>query len=156
RADAGTRGLEAELAVEDAERDLAQRRTLVQALVAIGAALAFMALMLAAARGALAMEVANRLILVPATLVQAWAGARLSRAAWRAGRPGSATMDTLVAVGTTAAWAYSVAITLWPEAVMAAGREPASYYDSAAIILGLVLLGRWLETRAKGRTTGAI
>ena len=65
-------------------------------------------------------------------------------------------MDTLVAVGTSAAWAYSVVVTLWPDAVASAGIEPVTYFDSATIIIGLVLLGRWLEARAKARTTGAI
>jgi Cu+-exporting ATPase len=148
--------LEAELAADDAQRLREQRQTLVQALVAIGAALAFMALMAAAGSGLVAMETANRLILLPATFVQAWSGGRFYRAAWRAARHRSATMDTLVAVGTTAAWGYSLVVTLWPQPFMDAGIEPASYYDSAAIIIGLVLLGRWLEARAKGRTTGAI
>ena len=65
-------------------------------------------------------------------------------------------MDTLVAVGTSAAWGYSVFVTLWPEIIHTAGLHPETYFDSAAIILGLILLGRWLEARAKGRTTGAI
>ena len=65
-------------------------------------------------------------------------------------------MDTLVAVGTTAAWGYSVVVTLWPEVVMDAGIEPVTYFDSSTIIIGLVLLGRWLEARAKVRTAGAI
>ena len=51
------------------------------------------------------MEDLNRLVLLPATFIQFWAGGRFYRAAWRAGRHGSVTMDTLVAVGTTAAWA---------------------------------------------------
>ena len=55
-----------------------------------------------------AMEDLNRLILWPATFIQFWAGGRFYRAAWRAGRHGGATMDTLVVVGTTTAWAYSV------------------------------------------------
>jgi Cu+-exporting ATPase len=152
----GASGMEAALALDDAERDRAQRRTLVQAVVAIGGALAFMAIMFAAAQGAIAMETANRLILLPATFVQAWSGGLFYRAGWRAARHGSATMDTLVAVGTTAAWGYSVFVTLWPEVLMDAGIEPVTYFDSSAIILGLVLLGRWLESRAKGRTTGAI
>ena len=58
-------------------------------------------------------------------------------------------MDTLVAVGTTAAWAYSVVVTLWPGFVERAGIEPVSYFDSATIIIGLVLLGRWLEARRR-------
>ena len=65
-------------------------------------------------------------------------------------------MDTLVALGTSAAWAYSVVVTVWPQVVVAAGVAPVTYFDSSTIIIGLVLLGRWLEARAKGRTTGAI
>ena len=67
------------------------------------------------------------------------------------------TMDTLVAVGTTAAWAYSMVVTLWPELVGYAGIEPdVVLRQLPTIIIGLVLLGRWLEGRAKGQTTGAI
>ena len=51
-------------------------------------------------------------------------------------------MDTLVAVGTTAAWAYSVAVTVAPSWVHEAGLHPETYFDSSAIVLGLVLLGR--------------
>ena len=99
----------------------------------------------------------NRLVLIPATFVQFWAGGRFYRAAWRAARHGTMNMDTLVAVGTTAAWAYSVlVVTLWPELVDAAGIEPVTYFDSSTMIIGLVLLGRWLEARAKGRAAGAI
>ena len=65
-------------------------------------------------------------------------------------------MDTLVAVGTTAAWAYSVVVTLWPDVVDDGRARARTYFDSSTIIIGLVLLGRWLEARAKGRTTGAI
>src|SRR6476661_1586721 len=103
-----------------------------------------------------AVETINRLVIVPATIVQAWAGRRFYRAAWRAARHGSATMDTLVAVGTTAAWAYSVAVTIWPEWVHEAGLHPDTYFDSAMVVIGLVLLGRWLEARAKTRAGGAI
>ena len=65
-------------------------------------------------------------------------------------------MDTLVAVGTTAAWAYSVAVTIWPDWVHEAGLHPDTYFDSAMVVIGLVLLGRWLEARAKTRAGGAI
>jgi Cu+-exporting ATPase len=123
--------------------------------VSIAAAAAFMALMFWP-QTVLAMEDLNRLLLWPATFVQFWAGGRFYRAAWRALRHGTATMDTLVAVGTTAAWAYSVFVTMYPDVIMAAGLRPETYFDSAAIIIGLVLLGRWLEGRAKVQTTGAI
>src|SRR3712207_4407963 len=65
-------------------------------------------------------------------------------------------MNTLVAVGTSAAWAYSVFVTMWPEVIHQAGLHPETYFDSSAIIIGLISLGRWLENRAKGQTTGAI
>ena len=67
---------------------------------------------------ALPMEQLNLLALVPATFVQAWAGGRFYRAAWRAARHGAANMDTLIAVGTTAAWGYSAVITLAPQLVI--------------------------------------
>ena len=76
-----------------------------------------------------AMTDINKLILWPATFIQFWAGGRFYRAAWRAGRHGGATMDTLVAVGTSAAWGYSVFVTMWPEIVHAAGLHPETYFD---------------------------
>jgi Cu+-exporting ATPase len=153
--DAPPADLEAEVTADDAERAAAQRRTLFQASIAIGAALVFMVLMFWP-QTAVAMEDLNKLILWPATFIQFWAGGRFYRAAWRAARHGSATMDTLVAVGTTAAWAYSVFVTMYPEVVHEAGLHPETYFDSSAIIIGLILVGRWLEQRAKGQTTGAI
>ncbi len=143
------------LSAEDLERERAQRRTLFQAGVAIAAAIVFMVAMFTP-QTRIAMVDINKLILWPATFIQFWAGARFYRAAWRAGRHGGATMDTLVAVGTSAAWGYSVFVTMWPEIIHAAGLHPETYFDSATIILGLILLGKWLEARAKGRTTGAI
>ncbi len=144
-----------EITAEDIERERAQRQTLLQALVAIGASLLFMVLMFTP-QTLVAMTDLNKLILWPATFIQFWAGGRFYRAAWRAGRHGGATMDTLVAVGTSAAWGYSVFVTMWPGVIHQAGLHPETYFDSASIILGLILLGKWLETRAKGRTTGAI
>src|SRR4029078_1509172 len=104
----------------------------------------------------LGMTQLNRLVLIPATLVQVWAGRRFYQPAWRAARHRTTNMDTLVAIGTSAAWGYSVVVTLWPALVMDAGIEPVTYFDSSTLIIGLVLLGRWLEARAKVRTAGAI
>ena len=147
--------LEAEVSAEDVERERAQRGLLIKSVVSIAFALSFMALLFWP-QTLVAMEDLNRLILWPATFIQFWAGGRFYRAAWKAGRHGSATMDTLVALGTSAAWAYSVFVTMYPDVVMDAGLQPESYFDSSAIIIGLILLGRWLEARAKGRTSGAI
>ena len=85
-----------------------------------------------------------------------WAGRRFYVAALRAARHGTTTMDTLVAAGTTAAWTFSAFVTLFPSTMVQAGREPQTYFDSSTVIVGLVLLGRWLEARAKGQTSDAI
>ncbi len=102
------------------------------------------------------METLNKLVLWPATFVQFWAGRRFYSSAWRTGRHGGLNMSTLVAVGTSAAWVYSVFVTMFPEVVHDAGLRADSYFDASAAIIGLVLMGRWLEARAKSRTTGAI
>jgi Cu+-exporting ATPase len=140
---------------EAAERAGDARATLRRALVSIVVALGIMALMFWP-QTAVPVETLNWLALIPATFVQVWAGGRFYRAAWRAARHGATNMDTLVAVGTTAAWGYSVVVTIAPWLARDAGLEPATYFDSSAIIVGLILLGRWLEARAKGRTTAAI
>ena len=91
-----------------------------------------------------------------ATPVQFWCGQSFYRQAGKALKRRSATMDTLVVLGTSVAYFYSVFVTLWPEAVMVRGQMPEVYYESAAIVITLILLGRWLETRAKGQTSDAI
>jgi Cu+-exporting ATPase len=145
---------------EAADADAAVRarhagRLLVEAVVSIGVAVVIMIAMFWP-QTIVPMEDINRAILVPATIIQLWAGRRFYAAAWRAGRHGGATMDTLVAVGTTAAWAYSVFVTLFPDVIHEAGMHPETYFDSSTIILGLILLGRWLEARAKTQASGAI
>jgi P-type Cu+ transporter len=140
--------------VEAAQRAAEARSLLLRAMVSIAVGVGIMALM--AAPLGLAMEDLNRLAIIPATIVQFWAGGRFYRAAWRIARHGATNMDTLVAVGTSAAWGYSVAVTLWPAIATTAGVEPAAYFDSSTIIIGFVLFGRWLEARAKGQAGGAI
>ncbi len=147
--------LAGELSADDLDRAREARALLVKASVSIATAAAIMIVMFAP-QTAVAMEQLNWLVLFPATFIQVWAGGRFYRAAWRAARHGSTNMDTLVVVGTTAAWSYSVFVTLWPGVVQAAGIDPVSYFDSSTLIIGLILLGRWLEARAKARTTGAI
>jgi len=91
-----------------------------------------------------------------ATPVQFWAGWRFYRGAWANARHLSANMDTLIAMGTSAAYLYSVAAILFPGFFTATGQMPELYFDSAAIIIGLILLGKYLEARAKGQTGEAI
>ena len=89
--------------------------------------------------------------LLLATPVQFWLGARFYRAGWAALRAGSGNMDLLVALGTSAAYGLSV-VTL----LASADAMPALYFESAAVVITLVLFGKWLEARAKRQTTDAI
>ncbi|TME81890.1 MAG: copper-translocating P-type ATPase [Chloroflexi bacterium] len=132
-----------------------QRLLLSQAAVSIAIAIGIMALTTWPPAG-WPMTAVNALALGPATLVQLWAGRRFYTSAWRALRHGAANMDTLVALGTSAAWGWSVVATVFPKQLEVMGLPTEAYFDSSALIIGLVLLGRWLEARAKARTTGAI
>jgi Cu+-exporting ATPase len=87
-----------------------------------------------------------------ATPVQFGLGARFYRGTWHAIKSRSAGMDVLVALGTTAGWALST--WLWWRA--APGEHVALYYEGSAVVITLVLLGKWLESRAKVQTTAAI
>ncbi|MBX3030127.1 MAG: cadmium-translocating P-type ATPase [Chloroflexi bacterium] len=144
----------------EAEREVArqqeQRRIGIAALVSLVVSALIMGLMTFGDRLGLGMEDVNRLAIWPATFIQFWAGGRFLSAAWRAGRHGSVTMDTLVAVGTLAAWGSSAFVTTWPELVHHAGLMPQTWFDSSTVIIGLILTGRWLELRARGRTRGAV
>ena len=91
------------------------------------------------------------IVATPALIVVAWPiamqGLRLR---------GGANMDTLIALGVTAAWAYSAAATFGGGAFEAAGASRDVFFDTALIIVGFVSLGRWLETRVKRRTASAV
>lgn len=86
---------------------------------------------------------------VLATPVQLWLGARFYQAGWKAVKAKSGNMELLVALGTSAA--YGSSIWQWLR-----GQEQALYFESAAVVITLVLLGKWLEARAKQQTTDAI
>ncbi|NHC35341.1 heavy metal translocating P-type ATPase [Scytonema millei] len=88
--------------------------------------------------------------------VQFWCGASFYVNAWKAFKRHTATMDTLVAIGTGAAYLYSLFPTFFPEWFLAQGLNPDVYYEAAAVIITLILLGRLLENRAKGQTSEAI
>ena len=91
-----------------------------------------------------------------ATPVQFWAGAQFYKGAWSAARHRTTNMNTLIALGTGVAYIFSATITLFPDLFAAEGVEPAVYFDTAAIIIALILLGRFLEARARGQTSEAI
>ena len=94
---------------------------------------------------------AGWLQLLLAAPVQFWLGARFYRAGWAALRAGSGNMDLLVALGTSAAFGLSVFTLLTSVETM-----PPLYFESAAVVVTLVLFGKWLESRAKRQTTDAI
>jgi len=85
-----------------------------------------------------------------------WGGGIVYRQAWTAAIHRSTNMNTLVALGTGAAFAYSLAATLMPGAFIRHGLNPDVYYDAVLLILGFLLLGRWLDARAKRRTLDAL
>ena len=91
-----------------------------------------------------------------ATPVQFWAGLRFYRGTWGALKHRTADMNTLIAVGTSAAYLYSVVAVLFPGLFAAGGLEPNLYFDTSAMIITLILLGRFLEARARGQTSEAI
>ena len=155
---------DAEQAARDAEyRDLRLRFW-------IAAALSLPVLVLAMSHGRvpwLNFRGANGVQLALATPVVLWCGRQFFRGAWAAFRHRAADMNTLIAVGTGTAYLYSVAATLAPgffapavtphhaDGGHARGMAPV-YFEAAGVIIALILLGRMLESRAKGRTGEAI
>jgi Cu+-exporting ATPase len=95
-------------------------------------------------------------LLLLTTPVQFWVGWPFHRGFVHDLRYRSASMSTLVSIGTSAAYLFSVAVTLWPHAFMGLGHGAMTYYDVSAVVITLVVLGRWLEARARGRTSDAI
>ncbi|MHB9150228.1 MAG: heavy metal translocating P-type ATPase [Thermoleophilia bacterium] len=96
---------------------------------------------------------------VLATPIQFWAGLQFYRGAWASAKHRTTDMNTLIAVGTSIAYLYSAAVTFFPgffETLAGSGFKAQVYYDTAVVIIGLILLGRFLEARAKGQTAGAI
>jgi Cu+-exporting ATPase len=95
-------------------------------------------------------------LFVLTTPVMFWSGLRFFRGFWSATRHRTADMNTLVAVGTSAAYVYSVVATFAPGVFARTGTDLHVYYDTSAMIITLILLGRYLEDRAKGRASQAI
>jgi P-type Cu+ transporter len=105
--------------------------------------------------GGFSFEGITWLLLALTTPVVAWCGAEFFRLAARSARHGAADMNTLVAMGVGTAYLYSVGVVLAPGFFAQAG-EGHVYFEAAAVIVTLILLGRWLEENAKGRTSAAI
>jgi len=98
----------------------------------------------------------NLILLVLATPVQFWSGAQFYRGAIASARHRTTDMNTLIAMGTTAAYVYSVAVSVLPGFFTSRGFGTGTYFDTATAIIALILLGKLLEMRAKSRTGDAI
>ncbi|MGD1951351.1 MAG: heavy metal translocating P-type ATPase [Leptolyngbyaceae cyanobacterium] len=90
------------------------------------------------------------------TPVLFWCGQSFFIGAWKAFTHRAANMNTLVALGTGTAYFYSLFVTLFPHMLTAQGLKPDVYYEAAVVIIALLLLGRYLESRAKKQTSAAI
>jgi Cu+-exporting ATPase len=91
-----------------------------------------------------------------ATPIQFWAGRQFYAGFWKAAKHKTSDMNTLIAVGTSAAYLYSLIVTFVPHVIMVQGLVMDVYFDTSAAIIVLILLGRFLEARAKGKTSEAI
>ncbi len=98
----------------------------------------------------------NLLMLVLTAPVVFWVGDRFLWGALKAARQKTSDMNTLVAVGALSAFLYSAVATFWPQVFTEAGIAAHVYFDGAAMIVTLILLGRFLEARARGKTSQAI
>jgi len=98
----------------------------------------------------------NKILLLLATPVIFISGKRFYKIFWNNLKHFTADMNSLVAVGTGAAFSFSVLITLFPELILKAGEIPHVYFDTTVVIITLILMGKWLEARAKTKTGTAV
>ncbi|HYA86157.1 MAG TPA: heavy metal translocating P-type ATPase, partial [Nitrospirota bacterium] len=96
------------------------------------------------------------ILFVLATPVQFWAGRHFYQNAWASIKHGGTNMNTLVVVGTSAAYGYSVVLTFFPNMLGHYDSHSGAYYDTATMIITLILFGKYLELRAKTRAGEAI
>lgn len=101
-------------------------------------------------------QVTNVLMLILATPVQIWIGSQFYKSAWAALKRFNSNMDTLIAVGTSAAYLFSLIAILFPQFFIAAGQQANVYFDTSSVILTLIILGRFLEARARSKASEAI
>ena len=132
----------------DEERHLKHLAQLKQKLILSG--LISLVVMFLSMQSLFNIELKNVLLFVLATPVQFFCGWQFYRGAFNGFRHGNADMNTLIAVGTSSAYFYSIFATLFPVGT------PEVYYDTSVMIITLVLLGRWMEARAKHSASSAI
>ncbi len=139
---------------EKAARQAATRRLSIKTVVS---ALLSLPILLGSFHGLLPWQVPAVILWLLATPVQFWGGWQFYRGALTAARHKTTDMNTLIAVGSSAAYFYSVALILFPAFFQhAAGASTLLYFDTSSVIITLILFGRLLEIRARGRTSEAI
>ncbi len=143
------------IATLDARRDAEIRKLRRRWQVALVTGLALMALMYLPLYID-TMDWLMPLVLVVATVVQFWAGQDIYRQAWVNLRHRTTSMDTLVALGTGVAYGYGAFVVLWPGLAERWGLPLHLYFESALIVVALILMGRWLELKAKKRTASSL
>ena len=150
------------LANPDQEEARHQQETRLLTLKLVFSGIAALLIMAGGMRGALGFlpewepATYHFLFFLLATPVQFWGGGQFYKGTWTGLKHGYADMNTLIAVGTTVAYGYSAFATFFPSALNMFGPEVLVYYDTSAMIIALVLMGRLLEARAKGRASDAI
>jgi P-type Cu+ transporter len=158
--------LQEELLSEEDDAEKATRQALQRQLflkVAVGGVISIFLLL-----GSLPMMTGLNLPLIPSFLQNSWlqlvlttpvifwCGGSFYQNGWKSLKRHTATMDTLIGLGTSAAYLYSLFVTFFPKFFIAQGLIPHIYYEVAAIVITLILLGRLLENRARGQTSEAI
>ncbi|HEY9762679.1 MAG TPA: heavy metal translocating P-type ATPase [Trichocoleus sp.] len=153
-----------DLGLEDSDRTSrqAEQQALFQKVIFGGVVSALLVI------GGLPMMTGVHLPLIPAWLhnvwlqlavttpVMIWCGQSFFTGAWKAFKRHAADMNTLVALGTGSAFLYSLFATLFPQVLISQGLPPVVYYEAAVVIITLLLLGRFMEARARGQTSEAI
>jgi Cu+-exporting ATPase len=140
--------------LERLSRTAEVRRLRAKVLVSMGASVAIMVLMFTSAIGeSIGMARVNILAMALASPVQFWAGRQFYSSAIAAGRHRTSNMSTLIALGTSVAYGYSAFVTVFQTLVEG---EVSTYFDMSTMIIGIILIGRQLEARAKGSASDAI
>ena len=154
-------GIGKEDAQEQEERKSQQRsllhKTLISGIIGVVLIIGTLPMMLGTEIPGWPMFLHNRwLQLALATPVLFWCGQSFYIGAWKAFTHRAANMNTLIALGTGAAYVYSLFVTFFPGFLISQGLAPDVYYEAAVVIIALLLLGRYLENRARGQTSDAI
>ncbi|MDY7014144.1 MAG: heavy metal translocating P-type ATPase, partial [Cyanobacteriota bacterium] len=155
--DSGSEGENTEKTAREAEQKALTRKVIVGSIISILLVIAVLPMMTGLNLPWIpAWFQSSWMQFVLVTPVMFWVGTDFFVGGWKAFKRHAADMNTLVAIGTGVAYLYSLFATVFPDVLQAQGIKAAVYYEVAAVVITLVLLGRLLENRAKGQTSEAI